>query len=167
MAPRKKPTAQPDAPPPLTPVQEKEVFNACDAIAGRGERVTLRNVRKELGDRGSMSTLSSHIAAWRGRNSAGEGLIPLDLRAALVAALQAVHQAGGAGAADTIADLRDVIASLEKEGEILRRAAADAQQAQMAARMQAAAAEAQVKELRDRVVKLEKDIDWYRSQIKV
>ena len=48
-----------------TGITFEQVAAVADAIAGRGDRPTLRGVRAELGS-GSMGTIQKHLAAWQG-----------------------------------------------------------------------------------------------------
>jgi hypothetical protein len=45
-------------------VTKDDVFSAADRLAARGARITLRAIRKELGDQGSMGTIQAAYTAW-------------------------------------------------------------------------------------------------------
>jgi colicin import membrane protein len=46
-------------------ITREQVFEAAQALTERGESVTIANVRRELGDTGSFSTIHEALRAWR------------------------------------------------------------------------------------------------------
>jgi colicin import membrane protein len=46
-------------------ITREQVFEAAQALSERGESVTIANVRRELGDTGSFSTIHDALRAWR------------------------------------------------------------------------------------------------------
>ena len=49
-------------------ITQEQIFGAAQALSSRGESVTIANVRRELGDTGSFSTIHENLRTWRERH---------------------------------------------------------------------------------------------------
>lgn len=82
-----------------------EVVAAAKKIEGRGERVTLRSVRAELG-KGSLTTISRHLDEYQGgkkRETAAKVDAALQLPAKIIEAIQGEIEAAKAAAVEELA----------------------------------------------------------------
>jgi chromosome segregation ATPase len=50
-------------------LKQSEIDEACNAVMQRGERITTTTIHKELGERGSFSTIQKMMKDWQARNS--------------------------------------------------------------------------------------------------
>lgn len=83
-----------------------DVAQAADRVAGRGERVTLRSVRAELGT-GSLTTIGRHLEDYQGgkrRETANRVDAALELPERIVEAIQAEIEAQRRGALEEQAE---------------------------------------------------------------
>ena len=61
-------------------VTQEEVFRAADAMAADGLQPSVRLLRVQLGERGSHSSITKHLRAWRGqREQEASGYLPAEL----------------------------------------------------------------------------------------
>lgn len=57
---------------PRTGITEEQILSAIEALQTRGENITKNTVRRELGDTGSFSTITSYLQGWRLKQSTPE-----------------------------------------------------------------------------------------------
>lgn len=115
------------------------VAAAAAKINARGERVTLRSVRAELGE-GSLTTIQRHLADWQGSENRKkevkvEGVeLPASIARAILAEIEAaraeVEQELRGQLADLIADRDALIVEVERLREEAEQAKNDAAKAQ-------------------------------------
>ncbi len=105
-------------------ITQEQVDNACFNITQRGERVSTTAVHKELGERGSFSSLQKKIKIWQAQHSeiaeAAENLplkvdVPEALQETGLNALKAFYQQARQHAQDEVEVMRESLKRTEAE----------------------------------------------------
>lgn len=132
-----------------------DVAQAADRVAGRGERVTLRSVRAELGT-GSLTTIGRHLEDYQGgkrRETASRVDATLELPERIVEAIQAEIEAQKQGA---LQEQSEELETLKADRDALT-----AEVERLSKEIEAAQAECYAQQ--GRAVELEKNVEIERN----
>lgn len=94
-----------------------QVANAAAAIKARGTEPTMSGIRVELGDTGSLSTISQHLAKWREQESEKVHTddLPEELEKVLMTAITQVWNAANKYAQEDVSAIKQEYKDKEKE----------------------------------------------------
>lgn len=94
-----------------------QVANAAAAIKARGTEPTMSGIRVELGDTGSLSTISQHLAKWREQESEKIHTddLPEELERVLMTAITQVWNAANKYAQEDVIAIKQEYKDKEKE----------------------------------------------------
>jgi len=110
-------------------VSEEDVRDCAEALLADGKTASPRTIREGLGDRGSYSTITKHLNAWKANRPAVVSPIPLAIpdsiqsafaavwRASLTEAhreVQAVRERAAEDVRDAVARLQDALSEVER-----------------------------------------------------
>lgn len=94
-----------------------QVANAAAAIKARGTEPTMSGIRVELGETGSLSTISQHLAKWREQESekVHTDELPEELEKVLMTAINQVWNAANKYAKEDVSAIKQEYKDKEKE----------------------------------------------------
>lgn len=94
-----------------------QVANAAAAIKARGTEPTMSGIRVEIGDTGSLSTISQHLAKWREQESQKVHTddLPEELEKVLMTAITQVWNAANKYAQEDVSAIKQEYKDKEKE----------------------------------------------------
>jgi len=101
-------------------ISREQVFEAARTLTDRGESVTIANVRRELGDTGSFSTIHEALRAWREEHRPEQPPAVSEALDAVGMALRKVWSAAWGAAQSALSNEREGLAAERARLELER-----------------------------------------------